>query len=46
MNPEGVTDDTCDEVAEQLLRMLGVPLDEAHEIATAPLPDASAVTQV
>jgi AcrR family transcriptional regulator len=45
-NPEGVTDATCDEVAEQLLRMLGVPLDEAREIATAPLPDASAVSQV
>ncbi|MEJ2852456.1 MULTISPECIES: TetR/AcrR family transcriptional regulator [unclassified Saccharothrix] len=37
-NPDGVTDATCDEAAEQLLRMLGVPLDEAHEIATAPLP--------
>jgi AcrR family transcriptional regulator len=46
VNPEGVTDATCDEVAEQLLRMLGVPLAEAHEIATAPLPDASAVSQV
>jgi AcrR family transcriptional regulator len=46
VNPEGVTDATCDEVAEQLLRMLGVPLSEAREIATAPLPDASAVSRV
>jgi AcrR family transcriptional regulator len=45
-NPDSVTDATCDEAAEQLLRMLGVPLDEAHEIATAPLPDISAVDQV
>lgn len=45
-NPASVTDATCDEAAEQLLRMLGVPLDEAHEIATAPLPDTSAVDQV
>jgi hypothetical protein len=35
-NPDSVTDATCDEAAEQLLRMLGVPLDEAHQIATAP----------
>ena len=46
VNPEGVTDATCDEVAEQLLRMLGVALDEAREFATAPLPDVSAVSQV
>lgn len=45
-NPEQVTDAACDEVAEQLLRMLGVSLDEAREIATAPLPDASAVSRV
>lgn len=38
VNPEGVTAATCDEAAEQLLRMLGLPLDEAREIATAPLP--------
>ncbi|GAB3002630.1 TetR/AcrR family transcriptional regulator [Saccharothrix stipae] len=37
-NPDRVTDTMCDEAAEQLLRMLGVPLEEAHEIATAPLP--------
>lgn len=38
VDPGGVTDATCDEAAEQLLRMLGVPLDEARELATAPLP--------
>ncbi|MFI9812533.1 TetR/AcrR family transcriptional regulator [Saccharothrix variisporea] len=37
-HPDAVTDATCDEAAEQLLRMLGVPPEEAHEIATAPLP--------
>jgi len=36
----------CDEAAEQLLRMLGVPLDEAHALATGPLPDRPAVEQV
>ncbi|MFD4196383.1 TetR/AcrR family transcriptional regulator [Amycolatopsis thermoflava] len=46
VDPVGVTDETCDEVAEQLLRMLGVPLAEAHEIATAPLPPVPAVDQV
>lgn len=46
VNPEDVTDAKCDEVAELLLRMLGVPLDEAREIATAPLPDASAVNRI
>jgi AcrR family transcriptional regulator len=45
-HPDTVTDATCDEAAEQLLRMLGVPLDEAHEIATAPLPEISAVEPV
>ncbi|NUT95374.1 MAG: TetR/AcrR family transcriptional regulator [Saccharothrix sp.] len=37
-HPEAVTEATCDEAAEQLLRMLGVPVGEAHEIATTPLP--------
>lgn len=45
-NPDAVTDATCDEAAEQLLRMLGVPLDEAREIATAPLPAVPAVNRV
>ncbi|MEV8441687.1 TetR/AcrR family transcriptional regulator [Actinosynnema sp. NPDC051121] len=46
VNPDSVTDATCDETAELLLRMLGVPLDEAHELATAPLPDVPAVDRV
>jgi len=44
--PDTVTDAMCDEAAEQLLRMLGVPLDEAHALATGPLPDRPAVEQV
>ncbi|GAB3150979.1 hypothetical protein GCM10027258_49920 [Amycolatopsis stemonae] len=43
VNPHGVTDATCDEAAEQLLRMLGVPPEEAREIATAPLPPVDQV---
>jgi hypothetical protein len=39
VDPERVDDATCDGAAEQLLRMLGVPFDEARELATAPLPD-------
>ena len=46
VSPDKVTDATCDEAAEQLLRMLGLPLDEAHRVATAPLPDVSAVDGV
>lgn len=42
-NPDSVTDATCDETAEQLLRMLGVPLDEARQLATGPLPDVPTV---
>ena len=38
-HPERVDDSVCDEVAEQLLRMLGLPLGEARELATTPLPD-------
>ncbi|WP_306359843.1 TetR/AcrR family transcriptional regulator [Nocardia sp. CC227C] len=35
-------DDTLyDQLAEQLLRMLGLPPAEAHRLATAPLPDIS-----
>lgn len=45
-DPAGVTDATCDAAAEQLLRMLGVPLDEARRIATAPLPNAPRVDGV
>jgi AcrR family transcriptional regulator len=37
-NPEHVDDAACDQLVEQLLRMLGVPFDEARELAHAPLP--------
>ena len=36
--PELVDDPACDQLVEQLLRMLGVPLDEARELAHGPLP--------
>jgi AcrR family transcriptional regulator len=36
--PELVDDTACDQLVEQLLRMLGVPLDEARALAHAPLP--------
>jgi AcrR family transcriptional regulator len=39
-NPELVDDAACDELVEQLLRMLGVPFDAASELAHAPLPVA------
>jgi AcrR family transcriptional regulator len=35
-------DAACDQLAAQLLRMLGVPADEVQELATAPLPDLDA----
>jgi AcrR family transcriptional regulator len=38
-NPDLVDDAACDQLVEQLLRMLGVPFDEARELAHAPLPD-------
>jgi AcrR family transcriptional regulator len=44
--PDGVTDSMCDEATEYLLRMLGLPLDEAHALATGPLPDLLAAGQV
>jgi len=37
-NPELVDDSACDQLVEQLLRMLGLPLDAARELAHAPLP--------
>jgi AcrR family transcriptional regulator len=43
VNANNVTDTTCDEVAELLLRMLGLPCDEARELSTAPLPEVPAV---
>lgn len=37
--PSEVDDTTCDELAESLLRMLGVATRKAHSLATRPLPD-------
>jgi AcrR family transcriptional regulator len=37
-DPAFDNDTVYDELAEQLLRMLGVPPSEAHKLATAPLP--------
>jgi AcrR family transcriptional regulator len=37
-NPDLVDDAACDLFVEQLLRMLGVPFEDAHELAHAPLP--------
>jgi hypothetical protein len=39
-NPELVDDAACDQLVEQLLRILGVPFDAARELAHAPLPVA------
>jgi hypothetical protein len=39
-DPELVDDAACDQLVEQLLRMLGVPFDAARELAHAPLPVA------
>lgn len=38
-HPELVDDAACDQLVEQLLHMLGVPFDEARQLAHAPLPD-------
>jgi AcrR family transcriptional regulator len=38
-DPELVDDAACDQLVEQLLRLLGVPFDEARQLAHAPLPD-------
>ena len=38
-HPELVDDAACDQLVEQLLLMLGVPFDEACQLAHAPLPD-------
>ena len=37
-DPELVDDAACDQLVEQLLCLLGLPPDEAHELAYAPLP--------
>ena len=39
-HPELVDDAACDQLVEQLLRLLGVPFDEARRLAQAPLPDS------
>ena len=38
IDPELVDDAACDRLVEQLLRMLGLPFDQARELAHAPLP--------
>jgi AcrR family transcriptional regulator len=38
-NPERVTETTVDQLAEAVLRLLGVPAPEAARLATLPLPD-------
>jgi AcrR family transcriptional regulator len=40
-HPERVNETTVDQLAETLLRMLGVPAPEAAELVALPLPDAS-----
>jgi hypothetical protein len=36
--PERVTETTVDQLAEAVLRLLGVPADEAARLAALPLP--------
>lgn len=38
-NPDRDDADASDQLAEDLLRMFGIPADEAHEICSRPLPD-------
>ncbi|MFE4962679.1 hypothetical protein [Streptomyces sp. NPDC056660] len=38
-NPERDDAEAADQVTEDLLRMFGLPSDEAHEICRPPLPD-------
>ncbi|MGD0255567.1 MAG: TetR/AcrR family transcriptional regulator [Acidimicrobiales bacterium] len=42
-DPDLVDDAACDQLAEQLLRMLGVAPAEARKLASAPLPDLDGV---
>jgi hypothetical protein len=37
-DPDFDDDTVYDHLAEQLLRLLGIPPDEAHDLATLPLP--------
>ncbi len=41
--PERDDAEATDQIAEDLLRMFGIPDDEAHEICRRPLPDLDAV---
>ena len=43
VDPGRVDDAMCDEVAAQLLRMLGVPYAKAQRLAQAPLPDIASI---
>ncbi|MFC9926424.1 TetR/AcrR family transcriptional regulator [Streptomyces sp. NPDC127190] len=40
-HPEADGDEAAVNLAEMVLRMLGLPADEAHEVARRPLPDAT-----
>ena len=42
-HPDRDDAEATDQVTEDLLRMLGVPADEAHEISRRPLPDVGGV---
>ncbi|QYN36952.1 TetR/AcrR family transcriptional regulator [Pseudonocardia sp. DSM 110487] len=44
-DPAFDNDDACDQLAEQLLRMLGLTAAEAQELATTPLPVISGTSQ-
>ncbi|MBV1854342.1 TetR/AcrR family transcriptional regulator [Catellatospora tritici] len=44
-DPDRVDDTACDQLAEQLLRMLGVPAEQAHTLANTPLPVAEMPAQ-
>jgi hypothetical protein len=43
VRPERDAAEATDQVAEDLLRMLGLPADEAQEICQRPLPDVAAM---
>ena len=41
--PTATTPQATDHVTEDLLRMFGIPADEAHQISQRPLPDVGDV---
>jgi hypothetical protein len=45
VRPERDAAEATDQVAEDLLRMLGLPADEAQEICQRPLPDVAAMAR-